>query len=125
SPNTTGVTRIPQRQQPIITGDARQRGNWTKSSGWRKNAWSAKTGWCATITDCCNWNGPADPGYRLRVGCWCGKTKRGKWRFTIAITVWCSANGRRLLQRGAREEGLPPPPPPPPPDKKIPSPPPL
>jgi hypothetical protein len=88
-----------RRRQPIITGDARRRGNWTKFSGWRKNAWSARTGWCVTRTDCCNWNGPADSGYRRRAGCWCGKTKPGNWRFTIAITVWCSANGRRLLHR--------------------------
>jgi hypothetical protein len=42
-------------------------------------------------------NDPAGPGYRRRAGCWCGKTKPGNWRFTIAITVWCSANGRRLV----------------------------
>src|ERR1051325_9714288 len=42
SPNTTGVTHMPRRRQPIITGEARRRGNWTKSSGWRNNACSAE-----------------------------------------------------------------------------------
>jgi Response regulator receiver domain len=37
-----------------------------------------------------NWNGPADPGYRRRAGCWCEKTKREKWPFTITNTVWYS-----------------------------------
>jgi len=39
SPNTTAVTRTRPWPQPIITGDGRRRGNWTKSSGWRKNEW--------------------------------------------------------------------------------------
>ena len=76
----------PRRRQPIITGDARRRGNWTKCSGWRRNAWSARTGWCATRPPAAA-TGTAEPSPRCRrrAGCRCGKTKPGKWRFTIAI----------------------------------------
>jgi len=42
--------------------------------------------------DCCNWHGKVSIGRRPRVAFWCGRTKPEKSRFTIAVSVCCSAN---------------------------------
>jgi hypothetical protein len=52
----------------------------------------SEDGWCATTIDCCNWNARVNTGHRPSVACWCAETKRGKLRFTIAVSVWGSAN---------------------------------
>jgi hypothetical protein len=37
--NITAAFDARQPKQPIIIGDDQRRGNWTKSSGWRRNGW--------------------------------------------------------------------------------------
>src|SRR5437899_6108996 len=59
-----------------IIGNVPRRDNWTKCSGWSKNACSAQTGWCVTKTACCNSRGKIVTGRRLRAECWCGRTSQ-------------------------------------------------